>query len=158
MLVNISYRKQGFYVRRGNPKNIRSWEDLAREDVVILNRRAGSASRILLDGQLKRLGIPAKNVSGYDRLMRSHLTMAAAIAEGEADVGIGTSRVSKQIDEIEFIPLVEERFDLVIRRDRLGSGAVQTLLKTMASEAFKKEISHFSGNDFRDLGKIISEV
>lgn len=158
VLVNISYRKQGFYVRRGNPKNIRSWEDLAREDVVILNRRAGSASRILLDGQLKRLGIPAKNVSGYDRLMRSHLTMAAAIAEGEADVGIGTSRVSKQIDEIEFIPLVEERFDLVIRRDRLDSGAVQTLLKTMASEAFKKEISHFSGNDFRDLGKIISEV
>ena len=158
VLVNLSYRKQGFYVRRGNPKHICSWEDLARSDVTVLNRRTGSASRILLDGQLRRLGIPAASVNGYDRLMRSHLTMAAAIVEGEADVGIGTSRVSKQMQDIEFIPLIEERYDLVIRRDKFDSAAGRAMLDVMASEAFKKEISHFTGNDYRDLGKIIMEV
>lgn len=158
VLINLSYRIQGFYVKKGNPLNIRGWEDLRRSDISILNRRTGSSSRILLDGQLKRLGIAASSVKGYDRIMRSHLTMAAAIAEGEADIGLGTGRVSRQLDGIEFIPLIEERYDLVVKKDLLESDAVQALLKVMTSEPFKKEISHFSGNDHRDIGKIIAEV
>lgn len=158
VLVNLSYRIQGFYVKKGNPLKIGGWEDLRRDDITILNRRTGSGSRILLDGQLKRLGIPAENVKGYDRVMRSHLTMAAAIAEGEADVGIGTSRVSRQLEGIEFIPLIEERYDLVIKKADLQTETVQTMLRVMDSAAFKKEISHFSGNDHRDIGKIIAEV
>lgn len=158
VLVNLSYRMQGFYVKKGNPMKIRGWNDLAREDIIILNRGTGSSSRILLDSQLKRLGIPAQSVKGYDNIMRSHLTMAAAIAEGEADIGIGTGRVSKQLDEIEFIPLIEERYDLVFRKSDLESDAVQELLRILSSPAFKKEISHFSGNDHRDIGKIIAEV
>ena len=159
VLINLSYRIQGFYVKKGNPLNIRGWEDLRRSDISILNRRTGSSSRILLDGQLKKLGIAASSVKGYDRIMRSHLTMAAAIAEGEADIGVGTGRVSRQLKGIEFIPLMEERYDLVIKKkDLLESDAVQTLLKVMTSESFKKEISHFSGNDHRDIGKIIAEV
>ena len=158
VLINLSYRIQGFYVKKGNPKNIHGWEDLRRSDISILNRRTGSSSRILLDGQLKKLGIAASSVRGYDRIMRSHLTMAAAIAEGEADLGLGTGRVSRQLEGIEFIPLLEERFDLVVKKGRLDSDAVQALLKVMTSESFKKEISHFSGNDHRDIGKIIAEV
>ena len=158
VLINLSYRQQGFYVKKGNPKGIKGWEDLRRDDISILNRRTGSGSRILLDGQLKKLGIPAGSVKGYDRIMRSHLTMAAAIAEGEADIGLGTERVSRQLDGIEFIPLIEERYDLVVKKENLESDAVQALLKVMASDAFKKEISHFSGNDHRDIGKIIAEV
>ena len=158
VLVNLSYRTQGFYVKKGNPLNIKGWEDLKRDDISILNRRTGSGSRILLDGQLKRLGIPAERIKGYDRIMRSHLTMASAIAEGEADVGLGTSRVSRQLEGIEFIPLIEERYDLVIRKADFGSDMVQAMLQVMTSAAFKKEISHFSGNDHRDIGKIIAEV
>ncbi len=158
VLVNLSYRMQGFYIKKGNPKNIRGWEDLRRSDVSILNRRTGSASRILLDGQLKKLGIAAASVKGYDRVMRSHLTMAAAIAEGEADIGVGTGRVSRQLEGIEFIPLLEERFDLAVKKENLESEAVQMLLNVMASDSFKKEISHFSGNDHRDIGTIIAEV
>lgn len=158
VLINLSYRVQGFYVKKGNPKNIHGWEDLRRSDISILNRRTGSGSRILLDGQLKKLGIAASSVRGYDRIMRSHLTMAAAIAEGEADLGLGTGRVSRQLEGIEFIPLLEERFDLAVKKDMLDSDAVQALLKVMTSESFKKEISHFSGNDHRDIGKIIAEV
>lgn len=158
VLINLSYRVQGFYVKKGNPKNIRGWEDLRRSDVSILNRRTGSGSRILLDGQLKKLGIAASSVKGYDRIMRSHLTMAAAIAEGEADIGVGTGRVSRQLEGIDFIPLLEERFDLAVKKENLESEAVQMLLNVMASDSFKKEISHFSGNDHRDIGKIIAEV
>ena len=158
VLINVSYRTQGFYVQKGNPRSIRGWEDLKRGDISILNRRAGSSARILLDTQLKRMGIPAAAVKGYDKIMRSHLTMAAAIAEGEADLAIGTERISRQIEGVDFIPLMEERFDLVIRKDALDSVPVKKLIKILNSSEFAKEIAHFSGNDYRDLGKLIAEV
>ena len=158
VLVNVSYRSVGFYVRRGNPKGIHGWEDLARRDVSILNRRPGSSSRILLDVQLKRLGLAASNIRGYDKLMRSHLTMAAAIAEGEADLAIGTERISRQMEGIDFIPLLEERYDVALKKERLDSLPVQKLIAVMNQPAFRRELSRFSGNDYRDSGKIIQEV
>ncbi len=158
VLVNVSYRTQGFYVQKGNPKNIKGWSDLSREDITVLNRRVGSSARILMDIQLKRLGIPASKVKGYDRIMKSHLTMAAAIAAGEADLAIGTERISRQIENLDFIPLLEERFDFVIKTEMMDSEAVQKLMKVLQMPVFRKEIAHFSGNDYRDMGKIIAEV
>ena len=158
VLVNVSYRTQGFYVQKGNPKGIKGWSDLGRKDISVLNRRAGSSARILMDTQLKRLGIRASGVRGYDRVMKSHLTMAAAIAAGEADLAIGTERISRQIEDLDFIPLLEERFDFVIKKEMLETEAVQKLLKVLNMPEFRKEIAHFSGNDYRDLGKIITEV
>ena len=158
VLVNLTYRTLGFYVQKGNPKGIAGWEDLQRSDLSILNRRVGSSARIMLDTQLKRLGIPASSVAGYDTILKSHLTIAAAVAEGEADLAIGTERISHQIDGLDFIPLQEERFDFVIKKDRMDTDAVQTLLRVMQSPAFRAEISHFTGNDYRDLGRIMTEV
>ena len=158
VLVNVSYRTQGFYVRKGNPKGIKGWSDLGRKDITLLNRRVGSSARILLDTQLKRLGIRASTVRGYDRVMKSHLTMAAAVAAGEADLAIGTERISRQIEDLDFIPLLEERFDFVIKKEMLETEPVQKLLKILNMPEFRKEIAHFSGNDYRDLGKIITEV
>ena len=158
VLVNISYRTQGFYVKKGNPKNIKGWSDLGREDITVLNRRVGSSARILMDIQLKRLGISASKVKGYDKIMKSHLTMAAAVAAGEADLAIGTERISHQIEELDFIPLLEERFDLVIKKEMLETDAVKKLMKTLQSPVFRQEIARFSGNDYRDLGKLITEV
>ena len=158
VLVNVSYRIQGFYVRKGNPKNIKGWSDLRREDISVLNRGVGSSSRILLDIQLKRLGIPASTLRGYDKIMKSHLTMAAAVAAGEADLAIGTQRISRQIEGIDFVPLQEERFDLVIRKEMLNTRAVQTLLRILNSPQYQKEISCFSGNDYRDQGKLVGEI
>lgn len=158
VLVNVSYRTQGFYVQKGNPKQIKGWSDLGREDITVLNRRTGSSARILMDIQLQRLGIPASGVKGYDRIMKSHLTMAAAIAAGEADLAIGTERISRKIENLDFIPLQEERFDFVIKKEMMETEAVQKLMKVLTMSAFRKEIAHFSGNDYRDLGKIITEV
>ncbi|MBQ9687319.1 MAG: helix-turn-helix transcriptional regulator [Oscillospiraceae bacterium] len=157
-LINISYRTQGFYIAAGNPKEIRGWRDLARRDITILNRRPGSSARILLDGQLRRMNLDARQINGYEREMKSHLTMAAAIAAGEADLAIGTERISRQIDGLDFIPLLEERYDLVVRREFLETEACDTLLEILRSAPFKKEIKHFTGNDYRDIGKILAEV
>lgn len=154
VLINLSYRRLGFYVKAGNPKNITGWEDLGREDITILNRRPGSGARIVLDIQLKKMGLDAKNIKGYDSIMKSHLTMAAAVAEGMADFAVGTERVSKQMDGIEFIPLLEEQVDLVLRRDALEDKSVKALLAVLDSMDFRREAGRFSGNDYRDMGKI----
>ena len=154
----MSYRTQGFYVQKGNPKGIRDWSDLARGDISVLNRRVGSSARILMDTQLKRLDIPASTVNGYGKIMKSHLTMAAAIAAGEADLAIGTERISRQMENIDFIPLLEERFDLVIKKEMLDTPPVKKLLEMLNHPVFRKEVARFTGNDYRDMGKIISEV
>jgi len=158
VLVNLSHRSQGFYVQKGNPKGIRGWEDLRRSDVSILNRRPGSSARILLDVHLKKLGIPAGQVNGYDKVMKSHLTMAAAVAAGEADLAIGTERISRQMEGIDFVELLQERFDLVIRKEMMETKAIQAVLRILNSDTFRREIAHLSGNDYRDLGRIIEEV
>ena len=111
-----------------------------------------------MDTQLKRMDISASKIKGYDKIMKSHLTMAAAVAAGEADLAIGTERISRQIDGLDFIPLLEERFDLVIKKEMMETEAVQKLLQVLREPAFCKEISRFSGNDYRDMGKIIAEV
>ena len=158
VLINISYRTQGFYVAAGNPKEIRGWRDLARRDISVLNRRPGSSARVLLDGQLHRMGLDKRMVAGYEREMKSHLTVAAAIASGEADLAIGTERISRQIEGLDFIPLLQERFDLAVHREFLETDEGEKLLEIMRSEAFQKEILPFSGNNYRDLGKIVAEV
>ena len=158
VLINISYRTQGFYVASGNPKEIRGWRDLARRDISVLNRRPGSSARVLLDGQLHRMGLDKRMVAGYEREMKSHLTMAAAIAAGEADLAIGTERVSRQIEGLDFIPLLKERFDLAVHREFLDTDEGEKLLEILRSDVFRKEVAPFSGNDYRDLGKIVAEV
>ena len=107
---------------------------------------------------MKRLQIPAASVKGYDKIMKSHLTIADAIADGTADLAIGTERVSHQIDGIDFIPLLEERFDFVIKKDLMETDGVRQMLRIMNSTAFQREVAHISGNDYRDMGKIITEV
>ncbi len=132
--------------------------ELIRRDISILNRRPGSSARVLLDGQLHRMGLDKRMVAGYEREMKSHLTMAAAIAAGEADLAVGTERISRQIEGLDFIPLMQERFDLAVHKEFLETDEGETLLEILRSEAFKKEILPFSGNDYRDLGKIVAEV
>ena len=111
-----------------------------------------------MDMQLKRLGIPASRERGYERIMKSHLTMAAAVAAGEADLAIGTERISRQMENLDFIPLLEERFDFVIKKERMETEPVRRLMKVLADPVFRKEIAHFSGNDYRDLGRLMTEV
>lgn len=154
VMINMSYRQLGFYVKKGNPKNIQTWSDLANPDVALINRRKGSAMRIFLDEHLKKLGIPSATIRGYQTELSSHLTLAAAIAKGEADVGLGSERIVRHSDNLSFIPLKQDRYDLVLKKDIFNSTEVSTLLRILQSSEFLKEISTVSGNDYRDIGKI----
>ena len=112
----------------------------------------------MLDTQLKKLEILSGQLKGYDKIMSSHLTMASAIAAGDADLAIGTERITHQLEGLDFIPLLEERFDLVLQKESLENPAVVKMLAILSSPVFRREVTHFSGNDYRDLGKIIMEV
>lgn len=158
VIINLTYRMQGFYIKKGNPKNIKSWEDLLNPNVTMINRRKGAASRILLDEHLRKLGIQGKSIRGYHTELNSHLTLAAAIAQGEADVGLGTERIARHHENLSFIPLQRERCDIVVKKEALNTSEVITMLRVLRSEEFLKEIGSISGNDYSDMGKLMAEV
>ena len=150
----ISYAEweEGILTARGNPKGIRGVEDLARADIAIVNREAGAGSRRLLDACLKRLGISSRRVRGYAAEAQGHLAVASQICSGAADACIAT-RAAARLFALGFIPLVEERYDLVIRRRHLELPAVQTLLDILGRAAFRRELETLGGYDTRVAGR-----
>ena len=153
-IVTFAAWEEGFLVRRGNPKGIREVADLARKDVVIVNRERGAGARLLLDQRLARAGLRESKVNGYDRMASSHLEVANLVHLGQADVGMGVRSAAKLLD-LDFIPLQEERYDLVIPTKFLSSHAgLMHLLETIVSRAFRSEIEALGGYDTRETGTI----
>jgi putative molybdopterin biosynthesis protein len=135
-------REIGFITAPGNPKDIRCFEDLLRPDVVFVNRVPGSGIRTFTDLQLRRLGImdPERRIRGYTYQVRTHTAVAAAIAQGRADVGIAVGYVAK-IYGLEFIHLADERFDIAVRRDRLYKSSVKAILEALENRSFAEKLS-----------------
>lgn len=156
-LVNLAYRKQGFYVQKGNPKNISTWYDLVKSDVTLVNREKGSGTRILLDEKLKLLKISPNDISGYEYEESSHLSVASAVSRGKADVGLGNEKAALQVNNIDFVPLQSERYDLVIKKDDLSNPVYQAIIDILTSHEFKSELEGIGGYDLKDTGKIIAE-
>lgn len=157
MLINLVYRIQGLIVRKGNPKNIKDFEDLRREDIVFINRQAGSGTRLLLDKHLRELGINPAEVRGYENEEYTHMGVAQAVASGRADVGLGILAAAKALD-LEFIPVTEERYDLLIAKDFLELEIIQALLDIIRNDKeFKNAVLALGGYDVRDMGKVIYE-
>lgn len=157
ILVNLAYRKQGFYVQKGNPKNINTWTDLTTTKVNLVNREKGSGTRILLDEKLKSLNIHHKDILGYDCEESSHLSVASFVSRGRADVGLGNEKAALQVNNIDFIPLQKERYDLVIKKDDLSNPVYQEIVNILKSDGFKSELEGIGGYDLKDTGKIIAE-
>ncbi|MBP2664822.1 MAG: binding domain, excisionase family, partial [Firmicutes bacterium] len=128
VIIHLTCRMQGFYVAKGNPKNINTWSDFAREDVTMINREKGAGSRVLLDENLRLLGISGMQINGYINETSSHLTVASAVSSGEVDVAVGNEKIAKQVDNIEFIPIKKERYQLIIKKDDLNTYEVMTML------------------------------
>ena len=155
VLINLVYRIQGFIVKKGNPKNIKGFEDLIREDVIFINRQAGSGTRLLLDKHLKELGIPPEAIKGYERDEYTHMAVASAVLTGRADVGLGILSASQALG-LDFIPVTEERYDILIPQEFLELPILQAFLKVIREdEEFKKSVQYLGGYDTRDMGKII---
>jgi putative molybdopterin biosynthesis protein len=131
-------RRIGLLVRKGNPKRIRGFEDMLRDDVVIVNRNRGSGSRVLLDLRLREL-LGGKRledyVKGYTYEVKTHTAVATAIIQGRADVGLSLEAVARMFD-LDFIPVGEEIYDFAVRRERLEKPAVRRFLGALASREF----------------------
>lgn len=158
VIVHLTCRMQGLYIRQGNPKGIYGWEDFGRDDVVMINREQGAGSRVLLDENLKLLGVYGSSIQGYNRETSSHLAVASAVSRGEADVAVGNEKIARQVDNIEFIPLKKERYDLVLRKEDMNSPEIQTMLKIIRSDAFRNEFGNIGGYDTSQMGKIVAET
>lgn len=157
ILINIAYRTQGFYVKKGNPKNIKDWNDLSRSDITMINREKGSGVRVLLDGKLHSFNM-SNDINGYENEETSHLSIASCVARGGADVGVGNEKVSKQVDNIEFIPLQKERYDLVIKKSDLDNPVYKSIVDILSSKGFRDELEGLGGYDLKDTGKIVGQT
>lgn len=155
VVVNLTYRTQGFYVAKGNPLSVRTWEDLARPDVRIANREKGAGSRVLLDEHLRIAGIDPREVKGYGNEVQSHIAVASAVARGRADVAVGSEKVARQVDGIDSVPLQKERYDLVFKKKDLDSKPMQVLMSILETGILKDEFSSLGGYDTSDMGKIM---
>lgn len=152
--IRLFGRRIGFYVRGGNPKGITGWEDLKRPDICIVNREKGSGTRVLLDEKLKLLHINRFSVEGYQNEHTSHLSVAGAILRGEADVGMGIERVADQAQNIEFIPLQKEWYDMVFFADQEDDAVYRVIVDYVSSEKFMMEIAQIGDYDFSQTGRI----
>jgi molybdate-binding protein/DNA-binding XRE family transcriptional regulator len=151
-VISFAVWEEGIVTARGNPKNIRAFEDFIRKDVSIANREKGSGSRVLIDSNLKRLGIDARKVRGYDRLASGHLAAAWQVQSGAADCCVATGAAAR-IFGLHFIPLVSERYDLVIRRQHLDLPRMQSMLDTLSRSSFRRELECLGGYDTRVTGQ-----
>jgi molybdate-binding protein/DNA-binding XRE family transcriptional regulator len=144
--------EEGIVTAAGNPKKIRGIEDFARQDVSIVNREEGAGSRALLDSHLQQLGIAAKMVRGYKRLAPGHLPAAWQVQSGAADSCLAT-RAAARVFGLHFIPLMSERYDLVIRKQHLDTPRMQNLLDVLSRSGFRRELEGLGGYDTRVAGQ-----
>lgn len=156
IIINLAYRLQGFYVKKGNPLKITCFEDLSSKNIKFINREKGSGVRVLLDEKLRLLNINPNSINGYHNEESSHLAIASSVGRGDADVGIGNKKASMQVETIDFIPLQRERYDLIIKKEDLNNPVYQTIISILQSDKFKNEIEGIGGYDLKDLGKIIA--
>jgi putative molybdopterin biosynthesis protein len=156
-VVNLVYREQGLIVLPGNPKGIQSLEDLVRDDVQFVNRQKGAGTRVLLDYKLKTMGIDPAQVQGYEREEYTHLGVAAAVMGGTADVGLGILAAARAL-KLDFVPLLKERYDLIIPEEHYASELMAALLEVIGSDAFRQQVEALGGYDTSDMGRVLHEV
>jgi molybdate-binding protein/DNA-binding transcriptional regulator YhcF (GntR family) len=153
-VVNLAYRTQGLMFIAGNPLKITGLTDLQRPDVVFVNRQKGSGTRVLLDLQLKHLGILSSEIRGYEIEFNTHLAVASHIAHGKADVGLGIEAAARG-NNLDFLPLFRERYDLVIPIANYRSQRLATMLEIIGSSEFKKIVDEVGGYDTSQTGTTI---
>ncbi|WP_079910092.1 helix-turn-helix transcriptional regulator [Paenibacillus sp. 32352] len=156
-VVNMLSRKAGLYVQKGNPLKIKSWPDLSRPGLRLVNREIGSGARVLLDEQLRLHGIRPEQLDGYEREETNHMAVAGKVASGEADVGVGIEKAAAIVGQVDFIPLIEERYDLVMLRKPENQIWIDTVIRILQSESFQNELRAIQGYDLSLTGQRLYE-
>lgn len=151
-LVNFVYRRQGLLVPRGNPRGIRGAADLTRKGLRFVNRQRGAGTRVLLDHRLGVLGIDPDSIQGYDRVVSTHMAVAAAVASGAADVGLGVMSAAGALG-LDFVPIGWERFDLAVPTASLGSPLLAPLFEVLKTPAFRQRVLSLGGYQTHLMGE-----
>ncbi len=154
VLLHLAGRVQGLIVPKGNPRSLTSLEDLAQPGVQFVNRQRGSGTRVLLDFKLRELDIPPSAVSGYEREQYTHLAIAADVAGGAADVGLGILAAARAL-ELDFVPLFNEQYQLVIPREHYESPVIAPVLSIINDPAFQSEVNALGGYDVTEMGRLV---
>jgi putative molybdopterin biosynthesis protein len=157
VIMNLVHREQGLIVPPGNPKGIRGLDDLLRSDVQFVNRQKGAGTRVLLDYKLKQMGCEPAQLRGYEREEYTHLAVAAAVMSGAADVGLGILAAARAL-KLEFVPLLKERYDLVIPREYYASELLAPLLAIIRGGEFRREVEALGGYDVSQAGQVLHEL
>jgi putative molybdopterin biosynthesis protein len=156
-VVGLVHREQGLMVRPGNPRGVKSLQDLAGGKIAFINRQRGAGTRVLFDYHLNLMGIDAAQVRGYDDEEYTHLGVAAAVSSGRADCGMGIPAAAQAL-ELDFIPLFQERYDLIIPRLFAESELLAPLFDLLKSQAFKNAVRALPGYDTDCMGALIEEI
>ncbi len=149
-------REQGFMVKKGNPKGIKDFNDLARDDVTFVNRQKGAGTRVLLDYYLKKHGIDASKIKGYNMEEYTHTSVAVAVLSGVANVGMGVLAAARALG-LDFIPVATEQYDFIVPRKNLDDWKVINLLDILKSKRYKERISALGGYGVERSGERLVE-
>jgi putative molybdopterin biosynthesis protein len=156
-VVALVGREQGLLVQPGNPKRILGLADLARPDVRYINRQRGAGTRVLLDYHLAILKVETGHIQGYNQEEYTHLGVAAAVSSGRADCGLGIAAAAQAL-ELDFVPLFQERYDLVIPQAYAEGELLAPLMELLGDEAFRRAVESLPGYDVGPMGKVIAEL
>ncbi|MCL4270880.1 MAG: molybdopterin biosynthesis protein [Anaerolineales bacterium] len=155
-VVALVGRDQGLIVKKGNPKGIQTLKDLTNPKVQFVNRQRGAGTRVLLDYHLNLMTISSDSIAGYNQEEYTHLGVAAAVASGRADCGLGVAAAAQALD-LDFIPLFQERYDLVIPKQFAEDDLLAPLFDLLVDVRFRESVSKLKGYDVSVMGNVILE-
>ena len=157
VVVILAQRKQGLLVPRGNPNQIEGLEGVIKRGLRYINRQKGSGTRVLLDFLLRQNGIDSTQVVGYGEEVETHLAVAEAVATSHADAGLGILAAARAFD-LDFIPVRDERYDLVLTRRSLVWPQVKAMRGVLEGQEFKDSVNGLGGYDTSRTGDVLAEV
>jgi putative molybdopterin biosynthesis protein len=153
-VVRLVHREQGLIVAPGNPLGITGIEDIARDGLRYVNRQRGAGTRVLLDHELRLRGINPEAVSGYTREEHTHLAVAAAIAAGRVDAGLGVLAAARAFG-LDFVPITREPYDLVLDAASLEDPVLAPLWRLLAEPRFRTAVEALGGYGTEEMGRRI---
>jgi putative molybdopterin biosynthesis protein len=153
-VVRLVHREQGLIVSAGNPTGTTGIEDVARQGLRYVNRQRGAGTRVLLDHELARSGISPDAVQGYEREEHTHLAVAAAVAAGRADCGLGVLAAAWAFG-LDFVAVAKEPYDLVLLKDSIEDELLAPLWALLESEDFRGAVTDLGGYDTTEMGRRI---
>jgi putative molybdopterin biosynthesis protein len=153
-VVQLAGRQQGLLVKRGNPAGICGIEDLARPDISFVNRQTGAGTRILFDYFLERHGLKPEAIRGYDQEEYTHMSVAVNVLSGRADCGMAIHAAARALD-LDFIPVAEERYDLIIPGSCWEDPKIRMVLEIIVSDSFRSMVEAMGGYDVTNTGRVM---